>query len=100
MICFLLIIPTGIAAVFFLIYWVRDGREARERLSLACGLTIISVTLLYCWHMVYIGLLYKHRYFYSDTKSSGVGSQSESLRHSRAASDPEDLDRQQNYYER
>ena len=65
-------VPLYIAANFFVVWFTRDELSTRSKLVAACILTIISLTLVAIWNVVYFVFLY-----HKDTVYIGWGAKGE-----------------------
>lgn len=69
LIVLLLLIPLVIATTFFIVFFTKDQKSSRGKLRSGCILTIISLSLVAIWNLIYFIWIYK----FGDTYYEGMG---------------------------
>jgi hypothetical protein len=54
-----ILIPLVLAAAFYVSWFAKDERLSRTQLTVACILTIISISLYAAWTIIYFVWIYK-----------------------------------------
>ncbi len=67
----LLLAPLVVGVSFFVVFFASDNEDSRARLFVSCQLTIISVTLVAVWNLIYFHYYYKSDAVYTGTSDSG-----------------------------